>query len=291
MEYDTQVSDSDLDREAEKIVKDIGIPPCPAILTKVMREMRSDDPDFNKLGNLIGGDVSLAAAMLKTVNSPFYGLRTKVASIRQAIVMLGLRNVAQLVTGLLLRDAFPGGSSEKMEAFWESTAVIAQINAGLAGHFKGIDQAEAYTFALFRDCGMLAMISGFDGYEPILPGTRLDGGASVTQYEDKCYGMDHARVGCQLAKTWLLPEEICQAVLHHHDYPHLLDGTAGITAASARHIALALTAEELFVKQTTGESGTEWALGGAFALGQLGITAEELDSVAAEVISSELSAA
>ena len=70
-----------LDREAEQIVKDIGIPPCPAILTKLMQEMREDEPDFKRIGKLIGGDVSLGAAMLKTVNSPFYGLNRKATSV------------------------------------------------------------------------------------------------------------------------------------------------------------------------------------------------------------------
>ena len=93
-----------LDREAEEIINDIGIPPCPAILTTLMREMREDEPDFVKLGKLIGSDVSLAAAMLKTVNSPFYGLRSKATSVQQAITLLGLRNVAQIVTGLLFVD-------------------------------------------------------------------------------------------------------------------------------------------------------------------------------------------
>src|SRR5262249_39116975 len=104
-----------LSPEAEQIVKSIGIPPCPALLAKLVREMRNDDPDFAKLGELIGSDVSLAAVLLKTVNSPFYGLRAKATSIRQALVFVGLRNVTQLVTGLLLRQAFPAGANARME--------------------------------------------------------------------------------------------------------------------------------------------------------------------------------
>ena len=125
-----------LDREAEQIVADIGIPPCPAILTKLMQEMRHDEPNFAKLGKLIGADVSLAAAMLKTVNSPFYGLRTRATSIQQALALLGLRHVAQLVTGLLLRDAFHGGSSDLMDEYWESSSAIAETSAALAGEVE-----------------------------------------------------------------------------------------------------------------------------------------------------------
>jgi HD-like signal output (HDOD) protein len=273
-----------LDHEAAQIVMDIGIPPCPGILTKLMREMRNDEPDFARLGNLIGGDVSLAAAMLKTVNSPFYGLRSKATSVQQSITLLGLRNVAQLVTGLLLRNAFPGGSTDLMDEYWESSSAIAQISACLAREFSGVSRDEAYTFALFRDCGMLAMMGAYPDYEPIFPGAKPPAEGSVTVYEDQCHGMNHARVGCQLAKTWLLPDEICQAVLWHHDYAAVEDGSAGIPAASRRHIAVALVAESLFVREKIGTTSSEWSKGEEFALAALGIAPADLDAAKERVM-------
>ncbi len=101
---------------AEEAAKGIRLPPCPATLTKLLREMRDDEPDFVKIAKLISTDVSLAGAMLKTVNSSFYGLRTKVGSVHQALNVIGLRNAGQLVTGLLLRDAFPSGATDRMQA-------------------------------------------------------------------------------------------------------------------------------------------------------------------------------
>ena len=272
-----------LDREAERIVAEIGIPPCPAILTKMMQEMRNDEPDFAKLGKLIGGDVSLAAALLKTVNSPFYGLRTKATSIQQAIALLGLRNVAQLVTGLLLRDAFPGGSSDLMDEYWESSSAIAQISASLAGELKCGSRDEAYTYALFRDCGMLAMMAGFEDYLPVFPGGKSAGGDVVTDMEDRCHAMNHARLGHKLAQAWLLPDPICDAVLWHHQFSSLQDGSAGIHEASRRQIALALAAEALYVRDRLGQDSADWRIGGEFALATLGITQEELDSLAGRV--------
>ncbi len=269
-----------LDREAEQIVKDIGIPPCPAILTKLMREMRGDDPDFAKLGKLIGGDVSLAAAMLKTVNSPFYGLRAKATSVQQSIAMLGLRNVAELLTGLLLRQAFPGGTSDLMDDFWEISSGIAEVNAVLARQFKNVDRESAHTFTLFRDCGMLAMMQSFKGYKPVLPGAQASGDGNVTDSEDTRHGMNHARIGGQMARSWLLPDEICQAVLRHHDYAELATDGAGIPAVSLQHIAMTLAAESIYVKQEFGMTSTEWVRGGEFALKQLGIAQDDLDTIA-----------
>jgi HD-like signal output (HDOD) protein len=272
-----------LDRDADAALTDICIPPCPAILTKLMQEMRADEPDFAKIGKMIGADASLAAAMLKTVNSPFYGLRSKAVSIPQAIALLGLRNVTQLATGLMLRNTFSGGSNERMEEYWESSSAIAQINAQLAPRLKQVNRDEAYTFALFRDCGMLAMMDGHKDYAPVFPGGEAAGGLDVTAAEHDRYQVDHARVGHGLAKMWLLPEEICQAVLWHHDYAVLLQGQDCIPVTSVKHIAHALVAEWIFVTHTLGIESPEWRKGGDFARQTLKLSGEELDSVFAAI--------
>jgi HD-like signal output (HDOD) protein len=215
------------DTEAEQVLSGICIPPCPAILAKLMKEMRGDEPDFKKIGQSISEDASLAAAMLQTVNSAFYGLRTKATSVQQAITLLGLREVRRLATRVLLREAFSNGSSERMEQYWESSSAIAQISAYLAGHFGGFDRDEAYTFALFRDCGMLAMMDSYEDYMPVLPGEPLPSERNVIALEEKLHNMNHARVGANLAKLWLLPEEIHKSILWHHDYTTLLQGRAG----------------------------------------------------------------
>jgi HD-like signal output (HDOD) protein len=277
MEHDAAL----LDRESQQNLADICIPPCPAILTKLMQEMRAEEADFLKIGKLISGDASLSAAMLQTVNSPFYGLRSKATSVQQAVALLGLRNVVQLVTGLLLRNTFSGGDSELMEEYWESSSTIAQINAVLTRKFRGFDRDEAYTFALFRDCGMLAMMDSYNDYEPALPGVETGTDADVTALENERHGVNHARVGYNLAKIWLLPENICQSVLWHHDYASLQEGTAGIPASCARQIVLALVAEWIFVQHTKGVDCAEWRNGRDVALELLDITQEELDALRA----------
>lgn len=280
METDFEV----LDREAEQIVKEIGIPPCPMILTKLMQEMRSDEPDFGKLGKMIGGDVSLAAAMLKTVNSPFYGLRTKATSVTQAIALLGLRHVAELVSSLLLRQAFASGTSDLMDDFWETSSGIAQINDLLVRHFKHVKRDGLLTFGVFRDCGILAMMQRFKNYQPIYASARKGSDASVIAVEEIHYKVNDARVGYQMAKTWLLPDETCLAVLKHHDYAELQADGAGLSAPSLQHIALTLAAESIFVQQEHGAMSSEWALGSEFALEQMGVTQAELDALAVTII-------
>jgi HD-like signal output (HDOD) protein len=264
---------------AEEAAKGIRLPPCPATLTKLLREMRADEPDFVKIAKLISTDVSLAGAMLKTVNSSFYGLRTKVGSVHQALNVIGLRNAAQLVTGLLLRDAFPSGGTEKMQAYWQSTSKIALLNACLARSLRIVDREEAYTFALFRDCGALAMMADVERYEPMLPGDSPVCGTRVIELENERHGVAHAAIGYYLTKSWLMPEHLCEAVLRHHDYASLHDGSIAIAPSSVKHIALAIASEWLYLERVARTPCPQWPHANAFALETLGTSESDLSGI------------
>ena len=173
------------------------------------------------------------------------------------------------------------GSTEGSKS--ASTSAIAQISALLAQEFKCINRDEAYTFALFRDCGMLAMMSNLKSYRPVLPGSKLPAAGNVTASEDRLFGVNHARVGCQLAKNWLLPDEICQAILRHHRYSSPKNGGDGPSIMSDQRVALVLAAEAAFVTHKMGILSEEWRKGAEFALAVLDITQADLDRVTGDL--------
>ena len=264
----------EIDREADKIVREIGIPPCPAILTKLLKEMREDEPDYNKASKLISTDVGLSGAMLKTVNSPFFGLRTKATSVNQALQLLGLRNTVEIVTGLLLRQAFPVGDNSAMDGFWQASSGIAEVSAQLARPLGITNRDEAYTFALFRDCGIPLMISKFPGYVNFMKASHLDSGRAITADEIDEFGVDHASLGARLAQSWSLPEEASVAIQNHHDYPLLQSGS--VSEEPCRLVALVLAAEWIYTRHNIGPKCREWSIGADFALATLKVSAEEL---------------
>ena len=268
-----------LDKQAEQIVKDIGIPPCPTTLTQLLRRMRDEEPDYAKIGALIARDVGLAAAMLKTVNSAFYGLHTKAASVSQALAMLGLRTVSNLVTGLLLRQVFTVGASAIMENFWESSSNVAAISAQLAVQVGGVGRDEAYTLGLFRDCGIPLMASKFRNYGNVYSSALPDLGRPLTAIEDKQYSLNHARVGYALARSWLLHDDLCLAILWHHDHAKLQPGDGALPQSSRVMIAIGLVAEQIYVQSTTGAPCIEWNCAGALALATLNISQFQYDAL------------
>ena len=272
-----------LSQEAERVVRSMELPPCPAILAKLVREMRNDEPDLKRFDALISSDMGLAAALLKTVNSPFYGLQRKATSIRQALAVTGLVNAMQLVTGLLLRQVFPVGASAQMEELWEYSGGIARASTCLARHVRGLDRDMAHTFGLFRDCGMIGMLSTFKDYR--LVHLASDAGAGLlTDGEVERYGIHHGMAGFRLAREWFLPDPVCQAVRWHHDYVALQDGQASFAPPAKVLIALALAAEHAYAQHVRGSASGEWSRHGAFALEQLGMEEADLEAAMPEVI-------
>ncbi len=273
-----------LDRNADRIVSEIGIPPCPAILTRLLHETRTEVPDFRRIVRLVGGDVALASAMLKVTNSSFYGLRVKAVSVQQALALLGLRTVTQLVTGLLLRQAFSGTAGPGMEHYWKSSMTISLISALLSRETGQGDSGIVCTYSLFRDCGMPVMLRKFPIYADIFDGSALSPGEPVFEIENERYATNHACVGAHLARNWHLPESQCSAILHHHDvlYSPEIRAEAGAEEGALALIAIGLAAEQLYCL-ATGEVCQEWAIAGEWALSVLGLSVEKFYAIATRV--------
>lgn len=266
-----------LDGQLEATIKEIGIPPRPAILDEIAREMRSDDPDFNRVAKLIGRDVGLAASFLKTANSPYYGLRHKARSVRDALVILGLNVAGRTIAGLILRHVLPGG--QNMERFWDASDRTAQLSAWLVQKLGAQPDAhsdDAFTFGLFRDCGIPIMMRKFENYPSILTEANKDTERPFTEVEEAYLPTNHALVGCLLAQSWWLPEAACLAIRHQHDYVLMRAGLHSLPAASRRLIALAQLAEWLLQNITGMNKTQEWSKMGDACLAQLGLSEADL---------------
>jgi HD-like signal output (HDOD) protein len=268
------------DEAVDDMAREIGIPPCPAIIGRFSAEMQRPEPDTRKLAELISTDIALSAALLKLVNSPFYGLRTKATNPHQALSIIGLRAGANLITGLILRQAFPPGGSALMEQFWERTTATASAALAVAKRLPGLDPDEAHTYALFRDCGMPVMISKFGDYANIFDRLTHVSGTRLINIEQDAYKYSHARVGYALARGWLLPEPFCRAILYHHDFEKVAAGRREVEPANSKLVAFGLLMEQIANFRATGGLCPDWESGEQLVLRAFDITAEEIIGLA-----------
>lgn len=207
---------SDLPNElTEKTLNGLFIPPCPATLTSIMKAARHPKTDLEKVAHLIGRDAGMVAPLLKLVNSPFIGLRSKVTSVFQAISVLGMQNTLNLVQNIALRQSI-AGNGHNFEKFWERSSLAATLAEKMAARFPTISKDDAYITALFHDSGIPVLIQKFPDYrEKVM--TQGAKGVPLCQTEDTHFFTNHAVVGNLLTRTWALPPQVCKAILYHHD--------------------------------------------------------------------------
>ena len=269
----------------ERSLRDIGIPPCPAILSRFMDESQKDEPDYHRLSEIVGSDVGISAGLIKTANSPFFGMRQRVRSVNEALTVLGLRASSRAVAGLILRNTFP--YTAPMERFWDASARIANLSGWLVQHLRttGVMAEDAYTFGLFRDCGIPILMKRFPNYRAALDAANRDGVRSFIEVEQTEMPTNHAMVGCILSQSWWLPEEICLAIRNHHDLAALSSVSSKLPTLSRKLIAISQLAEYL-VQQQLGLSFTrEWPKLGTACLQTLGLDEAQLETLYAESIS------
>jgi HD-like signal output (HDOD) protein len=263
-------------------VQAIDIPPRPLILDRIRAEMHQDEPDSTLLGQLISADVALAAGLIKTANSPFFGSGSRVRSVNGALLMLGLDTTCRAVAAISLRRAFPNHAH--YERFWDASAKIAALSGWLANRLstKGLRAEDAYTFGLFRDCGIVILLRRFPDYGQTLELANQDGEAPFTSLELQRHPTDHTMVGCLLAQNWWLPDVICQALRCHHDAAAIGRTDSRQTEASGRLIAVGQTAEYLLQSLTGACQTQEWSKLGAACLRTLHMTEGDLPGLIQE---------
>lgn len=272
----TAVNARALDAEFLRTLQDIDIPPRPTILDRIRQEMGREQPNARTLGLQISADVALAAGVVRIANSPYFGCHSRSRSIHEALLILGLEATARAVAAISLRLAFPNTSH--YERFWDASAQIAALSGWLAQTVRrpGLRADDAYTYGLFRDCGIVILLRRAPGYMKLLERANHEAERSFTEVEDDVLPINHSVVGCLMAQNWWLPEELCLAIRRHHDLAALGEPESGLPVASRGMIATSQLAEHLLQRATGASQTREWDKLGAGCLGVLGLDQADL---------------
>jgi len=265
----------------QKTLQGISIPPRPQVLVRLDSELARDDPDPGVVVRLISSDVVLSAAMLKTVNSPFFGLSRRIGSVAQAVNMLGLKTTARIVSGLVLRMSM-GGKQWSLERFWDTAEKVACIASHVASTLPRGPRDEAYCFGLFRDIGIPMLLQKFPDYRQTLALAENTVDRPMTALEEERHATDHATLGYLVARSWLLPEAICEGIRYHHD-PTVLDTRDLLNPMALTLIAINALAEHLHDEYVRMRANATWQQMADGVLAYLGLSEDEYRDLREEV--------
>ncbi len=271
------------DDPVDALIKSIRIPPRPSLLADLQQELASSDPSPGAIGKIIASDVGMSGALLKLANSSFYGGARKAKSIDQAIIFLGINQVATLMTGLLARRVIKADNAA-LANFWDMSTRRAQAMVLLSRRLRIGAPDVAHTFGLFCDTGVPLLMDRFPAYVHTYAEAAQDIERAFTALEDERHSTNHAAIGCLLARNWGLTSDVSWAILHHHDYEVINDAATDDAVRSL--IALSVLAEMAIQKYQGQGQSVEWDKGGQFASDHLGLSEEEITDLLDELIES-----
>lgn len=190
---------------------DIDIPSQPESLVKLSLLLAEDDINLAAVAALIEGDMALAAAVMKAVNSSLYGLKGRVQSVQQAITYLGMREIAAITFEMGLRAAFPPAA--ELEPLWQRAARRGLV-MGRLGQRLSLDAWAAHSAGLFEECGKAVLYRHApDHYSAMLRAANSD--PELVTLEHAGFGVSHDALGAALCESWGLGLAAVASVRHH----------------------------------------------------------------------------
>ena len=201
----------------EEILSCPSLPSLPAVAVRVIDLTSDPNVRLPELGEVIETDQGLTTKILRTVNSSYYGLRQKCASIQKALVMLGLNPVKSLALSFSLVSAVQDGEKEggfDFVSYWRRGLYTA-IGARIFGNLVRLeDPDEAFLGGLLQDVGMVAMHRALGArYAAII--AKAPNHRDLVAAELAALELQHPDVGAMLAERWKLPAQIVLPVRYH----------------------------------------------------------------------------
>jgi putative nucleotidyltransferase with HDIG domain len=194
-------------------------PGMPATSAKLLSMLKNPDSSAREIEEILKYDPGLTANILKLTNSAYFGIPSKVSSVKQAIILLGWKRLLQLVMTLcmstVMKKPLPGYDLPQGELWRHSVAVsIAAELVVKALKIPGAD--EVFTAALLHDVGKLVLGSFVqDDLQQIE--AMVAKGIAFEVAEFIVLGTDHAQIGARILEKWSFPIDLVNAVSWHHD--------------------------------------------------------------------------
>ena len=208
----------------ELLLKDIvataeKLPPFPDVVWKVMPLIRNM-ASVEDIEAVIKFDQVITARILSLSQSAYYGRRSKVSSIQDAILILGGQKLIQVIMIACAARYYQGsvsGYNLNEKELWEHSVATAILSEKIARRLRLKKGLTIYTASLLHDIGKTVL----DLYAKIYLHTTLgeiaQDGVRLIDVERKALGIGHQELGEVIARRWQFPPEVVLAIGHHHD--------------------------------------------------------------------------
>jgi putative nucleotidyltransferase with HDIG domain len=231
-----------------------GMPSISPVFNKLKAMAQDMNTGAGEMVKVIMTDPVLSAKVIKLVNSAFYGLKSPINSLAEAVLFLGVNTVKNLAMSTAVMEKILLDKKEKdisidPREFWRhclGTAVATRMLAKV----KGVAMAdlEAYFLGgLLHDLGKVVFIQAAPKiYQKALDDTK-EKSQILFEAEMFRFGCSHTHVGALLARKWRLEPHMIETIERHHDPTAI--------ASDNQILRLVMLANNLCKQSKLGEAG------------------------------------
>lgn len=268
----TQQNEEARNNIKDRIKQIEGLPPFPATHAQILELANSEESSSEDIAEQLQMDPSLLATIFKLVNSSAYAFQKKVDSLKLAVTLLGLEEIANLVmTAQVFKNLgnYDGGSGFDRAGFWQHSVGTAFITRAISKKLQ-TEVESAFLAGMLHDLGKVVLDRCFTDYYGSVMAQCEKGDIWIGDAEHQLLGLTHADVGGQLATEWQFAEKYQYSIMYHH--------TPEATSRYQRLTSLVHIADHLCRQFGYGNGGDEQvpeihpAVLDRFSLGERGLT-------------------
>lgn len=209
----------------DELVRQISsLPHFPENILTIQRLIADPKSEMIDIARQISTDPAMTADLLKLVNSAQFMLPRRVDNIVDAVKLVGLRGIKNLLFSYGSQKILADEHGVDQRSLWEHSYRCAYYAYNLAKNFKPGNRAlqdDAYVGGMLHDMGKII----FSAVHPeLLDHIRSfceSKGIEKETFEDLAGGMNHAEIGARVAEKWNFPESLVAAIRFHHE-PQLM---------------------------------------------------------------------
>jgi putative nucleotidyltransferase with HDIG domain len=196
--------------------------PLPVTAQRLLKAMEDEDVGPAKIAEFVQYDAAVASTVLRIANSAAYGGWNKVDNVRDAVVRLGAAKLLDIVMGDYLKRLkvnAPLYDLAEDDIWLHSAAASLAVKALQKERPRAGIPETASVAALVHDIGKLVMVRFMKADVKQILALRDLRGITFNEAERELFGCDHAEVGGAVARHWAFPDDIADAIEHHHQVP------------------------------------------------------------------------
>jgi putative nucleotidyltransferase with HDIG domain len=211
-----------IDNRVKQVVSNIrNLPTPPIVFHQIQKVLNDPRVSAGQIAKILQEDPAMSVKVLKLTNSAFYGLQREVESVKQAVIIVGLEAIKNLVLSASVLDMFKGKNidQEFQEKFWRHSLAVgfcARLLARRARSKGIIDPDSAFSGGLLHDIGKVILCCFLvEEFKKVQQ--EADRQSPSHLVEDRILGYNHAQIGSVLAEQWKLPKRLNAAISYHHN--------------------------------------------------------------------------